>query len=74
MSADSAPDYSNVEAWARVTNNSGGDSYPDVWIDVARSPHARRPSGPIGPADIGADRAVTSKGGRGHDDWFSTRA
>ncbi len=27
-------DFSKVEAWARVTNNSGGDSYPDVWIDA----------------------------------------
>jgi hypothetical protein len=41
-------DFSRVEAWARVTRNTRGDSYPDVWIDVARSPHPR-PSGPIGP-------------------------
>jgi hypothetical protein len=41
-------DFLRVEAWARVTNNSGGDSYPDVWIDVDRSPHPRV-SGPIGP-------------------------
>jgi hypothetical protein len=33
-------DYSRVEAWARVTENGAGDSYPDVWIDRARSPHA----------------------------------
>ena len=33
-------DYSRIEAWARVTENSAGDSYPDVWIDRARSPHA----------------------------------
>ena len=43
-------DFSKVEAWARVTNNSGGDSHPDVWIDAGRSPHPRRPRGPIGPA------------------------
>jgi hypothetical protein len=42
-------DFSSVEAWARVTSNAGGDSYPDVWIDVDRSPHARQPRGPIGP-------------------------
>jgi hypothetical protein len=42
-------DFSRVEAWARVTTNAGGDSYPDVWIDVGRSPHARQPRGPIGP-------------------------
>ena len=42
-------DFSSVEAWARVTNNSGGDTFPDVWIDSAKSPHARRPGGPIGP-------------------------
>lgn len=44
-------DFSRVEAWARVTSNSGGDSYPDVWIDVARSPHPRL-SGPIGPPTV----------------------
>jgi hypothetical protein len=33
-------DYSRVESWARVTENNAGDSYPDVWIDRARSPHA----------------------------------
>ena len=42
-------DFSRVEAWARVTNNSGGDSHPDVWIDARRSPHPRRPRGRIGP-------------------------
>lgn len=42
-------DYTSVEAWARVTNNSGGDTYPDVWIDAAKSPYARRPRGPMGP-------------------------
>jgi hypothetical protein len=42
-------DFSKVEAWARITNNASGDSHPDVWID-AGSPHARRPSGPIGPS------------------------
>jgi hypothetical protein len=41
-------DFTNVEAWARVTSNGAGDSYPDVWIDVGRSPHPRI-SGPIGP-------------------------
>ena len=51
-------DFSKVEAWARVTNNTGGDSYPDVWIDLARSPHPRV-SGPIGPVTVrsGAARA-----------------
>jgi hypothetical protein len=33
-------DYSRLEAWARVTTNGGGDSYPDVWIDRPASPHA----------------------------------
>jgi hypothetical protein len=32
-------DYSAVEAWARVTSNGRGDSYPDVWIDRASNPH-----------------------------------
>jgi hypothetical protein len=48
-------DFSKVEAWARVTTNGGGDSYPDIWIDVGRSPHPRL-SGPIGPVS-----AITSK-------------
>ena len=47
-------DFTKVEAWARVTNNSGGDSMPDVWIDLADSPYARRPSGPIGPSHVRA--------------------
>lgn len=53
-------DFSKVEAWARVTNNSMGDSHPDVWIDLARSPHPRRPSGPLGPPSA---RAAKSAGG-----------
>jgi hypothetical protein len=49
-------DFSTVEAWFRVTDNDGGDSYPDVWIDRARNPHAARPSGPIGPVEAGPER------------------
>ena len=49
------PDFTDVEAWTRVTNNDGGDSYPDVWIDAAKSPHPRRPRGSIGPAIAPAD-------------------
>jgi hypothetical protein len=52
-------DYSAVEQWARVTTNSGGDSYPDVWIDAERSPHPRRPRGPVGPP---AMREATATG------------
>jgi hypothetical protein len=48
-------DFSRIEAWARVTNNSGGDTYPDVWIDADRSPHAKV-SGPIGPVRAAASR------------------
>jgi hypothetical protein len=44
-------DFSRVEEWFRVTRNDAGDSYPDVWIDRARNPHAARPSGPVGPAE-----------------------
>ena len=43
-------DFTTIEAWAKMTNNKGGDSYPDVWIDIDRSPHARLASGRIGPA------------------------
>jgi hypothetical protein len=45
-------DYSRIEAWARVTENGGGDSYPDVWIDRAASPHA---------ADIARSAAAEKK-------------
>jgi len=42
-------DFSRIEAWIRATNNSGGDSYPDVWMDGDRSPYPRRPAGAVGP-------------------------
>ena len=51
-------DFSKVEAWVRVTNNSGGDSHPDVWIEVDRSPHPRQPRGPIGPPHVLAAKAA----------------
>jgi hypothetical protein len=54
-------DFSRVESWIRVTNNSGGDSHPDVWID-ASSPHPRQPSGPIGPAHARAGAAAGTAG------------
>jgi hypothetical protein len=43
-------DYSKVEEWQRVTQNSGADSYPDVWIERGKSPH-QTASGSIGPLD-----------------------
>jgi hypothetical protein len=51
-------DFSKVEAWARVTTNSGGDSHPDVWIDPARSPYPRQPRGRIGPSSPAAADAT----------------
>jgi hypothetical protein len=61
-------DYSAVEKWARVTTNSGGDSYPDVWLDVERSPHPRRPRGPVGPSAMpvptGTQPAAQAQPGR----------
>jgi hypothetical protein len=55
-------DFTRIEAWARVTHNAQGDSYPDVWIDNDQSPHARRASGRVGPAgatpQVSADRLV----------------
>jgi hypothetical protein len=55
-------DFTTVEGWARVTHNSGGDSYPDVWIDRDRSSHPVRASGPIGP---GSPARPTSPPGAG---------
>jgi hypothetical protein len=43
-------DFSRIEAWTRATTNAGGDSYPDVWIDAAKSPYPTRAAGAIGPA------------------------
>ena len=43
-------DFSHVEAWLRVTNNSGGDADPDVWIDLEQGQYSRRGPGRIGPA------------------------
>ena len=64
-------DFSRIEAWTRATTNSGGDSYPDVWIDRDKSPlpcatgRRRRAgdrcsrSGHVGkPGDAAATRAV----------------
>ena len=55
-------DFTAIEAWARVTANAGGDSYPDVWIDRSASPHLQRASGRVGPAAsaaaVDADRLV----------------
>jgi len=59
-------DFSRVEAWARVTTNGGGDSYPDTWIDVDRSPHSRRPRGPIGPVHASAAKATGGPAGHAH--------
>jgi hypothetical protein len=47
-------DFTRVEAWARVTRNDGGDSYPDVWIETKDNPHPLRVSGPLGPVDPAA--------------------
>jgi hypothetical protein len=69
-------DFSKVEAWARVTNNSAGDTYPDLWIDTENSPHAMRPGGRLGPElgrgaalppspDASADRRSLGGGGSG---------
>lgn len=56
-------DFTSVEAWARVTDNSGGDTYPDVWIDARRSPHPRGPSGAIGPPTMATPAAAGADGG-----------
>jgi hypothetical protein len=47
-------DFTRVEAWARVTTNTAGDAFPDVWIAPAESPHPMRASR-IGPAGDGRE-------------------
>ena len=56
-------DFSKVEAWVRVTNNSGSDWHSDIWIDLTRGPHPRRPIGPIGPIGPVPAAAATATGG-----------
>ena len=56
-------DFARVEAWFRVTENQGGDSYPDVWIERKGNPHAARPSGPVGPASAAAPSEPASETG-----------
>jgi len=58
-------DFSRIEAWTRATSNSGGDSYPEVWIDGSRSPYPARPAGAIGPpgATGGAAQGTAAKPG-----------
>jgi hypothetical protein len=43
-------DFTRIEDWARVTHNTAGDSYPDIWIDLASSEYPQRASGRVGPA------------------------
>ena len=50
-------DFTAIDGWARVTSNAGGDSYPDVWIDRAQSPHPMLASGRVGPAGASTSRA-----------------
>lgn len=57
-------DYARVEAWARVTNDDRGDTYPDAWVDAGRSPHARRPAGPVGPASARTTRTAAGTPGQ----------
>jgi len=56
-------DFSRIEAWTRATTNSGGDSYPDVWIDRDKSSFPARPAGAIGPATAAAVAPGTAKPG-----------
>jgi hypothetical protein len=58
-----SPDFAKIEAWGRVTNNEGGDSHPDVWID-GRSPVPRRPAGPIGPTEVQGAKAAGAAAGK----------
>lgn len=51
-------DYERIEAWARVTRDTAGDSYPDVWIDRTASPYPMRASGRLGPAARAEDAPV----------------
>ena len=58
-------DFARIEAWTKATSNSGGDSYPDVWIDTSKSPVPMRPSVAVGPAAAPAGGAAAPKGDAG---------
>lgn len=45
--------FTSIEAWGRATQNTMGDSYPDVWIDPTSGPYPQRASGRVGP--VGAE-------------------
>ena len=70
-------DFTSVEAWARVTNNSRGDTVRGR-LDRSRnrSPHAARPQGPIGPAAEAAPASAARRPGRPRastaDAWWLT--
>jgi hypothetical protein len=54
-------DFTAVEAWARVSRNGRGDSYPDVWIEPGDGALPRMASGRVGPGArtvVDAERAV----------------
>ncbi len=51
-------DFTEIEAWARVTSNAGGDAYPDVWIDREQSTHPQHASGRVGPAATGDSKSM----------------
>jgi hypothetical protein len=54
-------DFTAIEQWARVSQNARGDSYPDVWIDLPKSPYPLRASGRVGPAGGDAARATPDR-------------
>jgi hypothetical protein len=51
-------DFTSIEEWARVTENAGGDSYPDVWIDREQSHYPSLASGRVGPSSASAAQAA----------------
>jgi hypothetical protein len=57
-----AGDFSTIKAWARVTENTRADAFPDLWVDQSLSPHPRLASGRLGPPSprepAAADRRV----------------
>jgi hypothetical protein len=56
-------DFSDVEAWTRVTSNAGGDSYPEMWIDLEASPYPQRVGGRLGPPNAAARGATAEADG-----------
>ena len=55
-------DLTSIEGWVRATHNDGGDSYPDVWVERAKSPYPVRSATAVGPSTTAEGGAPGERG------------